>query len=146
MHPRARIIGLITLLLMIPMTVAADYYGKQKVVYHINSGEERLLRMALVNIQNHLAAVGTENIDVVVVLHSDGVELLRIAKKDEDLQKKISALKAEHVVIKVCANTLKSKNLDYRKDLFGVDAGDLVPSGVAELVRLQQQGYQYVKP
>ena len=44
---------------------ASERYGKQKVVYHINypGGEaDKKYRGALRNIQNHINAVGAENI------------------------------------------------------------------------------------
>jgi intracellular sulfur oxidation DsrE/DsrF family protein len=31
-------------------------------------------------------------------------------------------------------------------DLYDVDKADIVPSGVAELAKLQAEGYTYIKP
>ena len=62
---------------MMPATVAAgDYYGKQKVVYHINYDNPKAQTGALRNIQNHINAVGAENLDLRVVLHGNGLSLL----------------------------------------------------------------------
>jgi len=36
--------------------------------------------------------------------------------------------------------------VDFRTHLYDVDEGDIVPSGVAELARLQAMGYAYIKP
>lgn len=61
---------------------AEDRYGTQKVVYHVNTkgGEEDgAYRMVLRNVQNHVEAVGRDKIDVKVLMHGDGVELLRHA-------------------------------------------------------------------
>jgi len=128
------------------LSSANDYYGKQKVVYHINSNDDKLINAALGNIQNHVTAVGKDNIDLIVVMHGDGVDLLKKANKDPDLQAKIINLKNEHVAMKVCNVTLKKKNIDYKNDLFDVSKEDIVPSGVAELARLESKGYVYVKP
>ena len=51
----------------------AENYGKQKVVYHINFDDEKQLKSALSNIQNHINAVGKENLDLRVVMHGPGV-------------------------------------------------------------------------
>ncbi|MFV1993660.1 MAG: hypothetical protein ACC635_07135, partial [Acidiferrobacterales bacterium] len=52
------------------VTVAnAGSYGKQKVVYHINYKKEKRQFGALRNIQNHINAVGKENLDLRVVMH-----------------------------------------------------------------------------
>jgi intracellular sulfur oxidation DsrE/DsrF family protein len=38
------------------------------------------------------------------------------------------------------------RKIDYKTDLFDVYEEDIVPSGVAELSRLQAMGYTYIKP
>lgn len=131
------------------MGAADDRYGKQKVVYHINeSGGEnsQAYRRALNNVQNHINAVGKDNIDVKVVLHGDGVELLRDAVDNPKLQADVTSLKTQSVSFAVCNNTLTGREIDYEKDLFEVWEENIVPSGVAELSRLQQMGYTYIKP
>ncbi|GEM_PF-104862 len=128
---------------------AGERYGKQKVVYHINylGGEKnKRYRGAMRNIQNHINAVGAENMDIKVVLHGNGVNLLKEALKDEGLQTRITGLKSQNVAFLVCANTLRGRKIDHEKDLFDVFKEDIVPSGVAELGRLQGMGYAYIKP
>lgn len=119
---------------------------KQKVVYHINYKDEATLKAAMGNIQNHLTAVGHDKLDIKVVLHGDGVELLRVAKNDRAMQDKIMNLKGQDVGFEVCNNTLKGRKIDYKNDLWDVNAEDIVPSGVAEVANLQQKGYVYIKP
>ena len=129
--------------------VAEDRYGKQKVVYHVNydGGEsDKAYIKALKNIQNHINAVGKDNIEVKVVLHGDGVNMLRDATKDLKLQGEVTNLKTQKVAFNVCANTLKGRKIDPDKDLFEVFKEDIVPSGVAELSYLQGKGYTYIKP
>lgn len=124
----------------------AEDYGKQKVVYHVNVDDEKQLKATLGNIQNHINAVGKENIDLRVVMHGPGVQLLQIANKNPDFQDKISNLKRQGVHFNVCNNTLVGKKIDYKTDLYDVSKEDIVPSGVAELAALQSKGFSYVKP
>jgi intracellular sulfur oxidation DsrE/DsrF family protein len=124
-------------------------YGKQKVVYHINydGGEGgKAYYGALRNIQNHIDAVGKDEIDVKIVLHGDGVDLLKQAKDDLKFQGNVTNLKTQNVAFNVCSNTLTGRKIDKDKDLFEVYDDDVVPSGVAELSRLQAMGYTYIKP
>ena len=127
------------------LALAADY-AKQKVVYHVNDNNEKQLAAALGNIQNHINAVGKDNIDIKVVMHGNGLDLLKIANTNPDMQSKVANLKTQNVGFQVCANTLKGKKINYKNDLFDVSEKDIVPSGVAELAKLQQQGYVYIKP
>lgn len=134
------------------LTAAAqdtDRYGKQKVVYHINGDggtDSKAYKGAMRNIQNHINAVGVENLDVKIVMHGNGVGLLMNAKNDTTMQTIIGSLKSQNVGFEVCNNTLQDRNISYENDLYDVWEDDIVPSGVAELSHLQQQGYTYVRP
>ena len=136
---------------------AEDRYGKQKVVYHINYDDPKAQAGGMRNIQNHINAVGAENLDLKVVLHGAGLSLLlepdalehtklKYGNATDVMQAKISGLKNQGVEFKICANTLKGKKVSYENDLYDVSNGDIVPSGVAELSRLQAMGYTYIKP
>ena len=134
---------------------AADSYGKQKVVYHINYDNPKAQAGALRNIGNHIRAVGAENLDAKVVLHGKGLSLLldpaaksKLPKGNgtDQMNAKVSTLKDLGVAFAVCANTLKGKKISYENDLFDVQKADIVKSGVAELSALQMQGYTYIKP
>lgn len=131
------------------ITAGNDRYSKQKVVYHINGNggdEDKAYLRALNNIQNHINAVGAENLELKVVLHGDGVNLLKDSVSNLRLQGQVVNLKNQKVSFAICNNTLVQRKIDPEKDLFDVYAEDIVPSGVAELSYLQQQGYTYVKP
>lgn len=128
---------------------AKEGYGKQKVVYHINynGGEgDKKYRGALRNIQNHINAVGSENMDIKLVLHGNGLGVLSRAMENEMLRGQVLGLKGQNVAVHVCNNTLRGREISYEDDLFDVFEEDIVPSGVAELSHLQLQGYTYIKP
>jgi intracellular sulfur oxidation DsrE/DsrF family protein len=137
---------------------ANERYGKQKVVYHINYDDPKMQASALQNIQNHINAVGAENLDLKVVLHGNGLSLLldpdsleklkkfKHANADDKMAAKIDGLKNQGVTFNVCENTVKGRKVDVAADLYNVDEKDIVPSGVAEVARLQLMGYAYIKP
>ena len=133
-----------------PATVVAGAaaYDDQKVVYH-NDGSQtdsrKYFNLLLGNIGNHIAAVGQDHIQVRVVDLSGGVDLLQQASVEPELAQKIEHLRGQGVVFLVCKNTLAARNIDWHT-LYGVKEGDLVPSGVAEIAKLQQQGYSYLHP
>ena len=143
---------LLTLTMLAVLTVlstgCATMFGeeKQKVVYHINFNDEKQLNAALGNVKNHINAIGKDKIDVKVVMHGNGVDLLKTANTDLDMQQKVIGLKKDGVAFEVCNNTLVSKKINFKNDLFDVSQKDIVPSGVAEVANLQQKGYVYIKP
>jgi len=133
-------------------------YGKQKVVYHINYDDPKKQAGALRNIQNHINAVGKENMDIKVVLHGNGLALLvepealervpkfKHANANDKMTAKIDGLKDQGVIFNVCNNTVKGRKVNVNDDLYNVEESEIVPSGVAELAKLQMQGYTYIKP
>jgi len=145
-------------LLMMTTVQAGERYGKQKVVYHINYDNPKKQAGALRNIQNHINAVGAENLDLKVVLHGNGLALLlepdsleklkkfKNANANESMTAKIDGLKAQGIEFNVCANTVRGRKVDVDTDLYNVDKKDIVPSGVAEVAHLQAMGYSYIKP
>ena len=136
----------------------AGEYAKQKVVYHINYDNPKKQAGALRNIQNHINAVGAENLDLKVVLHGNGLALLlepeslekltkfKHANANEQMTAKVSDLKGQGVSFHVCANTVRGRKVDLESDLYDVSQDDIVPSGVAEVAKLQLEGYAYIKP
>ena len=159
LKPQRLLIILMSMCLLMTATVQAnERYGKQKVVYHINYDNPKQQAGALRNIQNHINAVGAENLDLKVVLHGNGLALLlepdslaklkkfKHANADETMTAKIDSLKNQGVKFNVCANTVRGRKVDVEADLYNVDNDDIVPSGVAEVARLQAMGYAYIKP
>lgn len=121
---------------------------KQKTVYHINykGGENDSAYMAaLRNVNNHISAVGADKVDIKVVLHANGLDVLKNATSNEALRGQIQGLKAQHVAFQVCENTMVRNKIEM-KDLYDASKEDIVASGVAELARLQHLGYAYIKP
>jgi uncharacterized protein len=145
------------MLLAAPL-MAAEGGAKMKVVYHINTDDPKTQAAALGNIQNHINAVGAENLDLRVVMHGDGLSLLiypdalakltkfKHANATDTMTARIDGLKSQGVKFEICGNTVKGRNVDLASDLYDADPADVVPSGVAELANLQYQGFAYIKP
>jgi uncharacterized protein len=140
------LMALAALMLALPGAALATDYGKQKAVYHINGGDPQQNQAALRNIQNHINAVGADNMDVKVVMHGAGLNLLINAKENENLRSAVDNLKLQNVGFQVCNNTVVGRKLDISKDLYDARPEDVIPSGVAHLSYLQAQGYTYIKP
>jgi intracellular sulfur oxidation DsrE/DsrF family protein len=115
-----------------------------KVVYHMNEGVERAPQ-AIRNIRNHLTA--DPKAKIVVVAHAAGIDFLMKDKKDANgnpFEVAVQDLSMKGVEFRVCEYTLKSRNIEKAQMIEDIK---YVPSGVAEVARLQsQEGYSYLKP
>lgn len=132
-----------------PIRVASVDYGPQKVVYHAASRgswrdrESEAWRLVSV-LNNHLNAVEPDPVEMQVILQGDGIETLKRARTNPALGAAVDNLKKRGVRFRVCANTLEAYHLGL-STLHKVSEEDLVQAGVAELIRLQQQGFAYIK-
>jgi intracellular sulfur oxidation DsrE/DsrF family protein len=108
-----------------------DPVAPDKVVYHLNSGLPQASD-GLRNIRNH---------------HAQGVDYLMKGKKDaagNPYEVIVQDLKSQGVTFDICEITLRNRKLT--KDQF-IEEAVYVPSGVAEITRLQQrEGYAYLRP
>ncbi len=120
----------------------AEAAYQERVLYHIN--DAALARIAMRNIDNHLSA--SPEARIVVVTHGKGIDFLLNDAKDERgaYAPQVAALREKGVDFRVCRNTLRGRNL---ADDAVIMEADVVPSGVAEIGRLQaREGYVYIKP
>lgn len=112
-------------------------------LYHVNDSANAMAAMR--NISNQLNASPKDHI--VVVTHGKGIDFLLLDATDKDgnpYNVKVEELQAKNVDFRVCDNTLKSRNLNASAVVKGAN---IVPSGVAEVAKLQaREGYTYIKP
>ena len=115
-----------------------------KVVYHINDTGAQAVN-ALRNIGNHLEV--NPKAHIVIVTHAQGVDFLMDGAKDRNgnpYNVRVEELKAQGVKFDVCEITLRNRKMT--KVQF-IPEATFVPSGVAEITRLQQrEGYAYLRP
>ena len=131
------------LLSLLACTAANGAQKEEKVVYHLNDAINATA--ALKNIRNHLDA--SPNATIVLVAHGPGIDFLldgAIDKNGAPYDVVVRELARRGVSFRVCNNTLQGRNIDRQRVL---PEAVIVPSGVAELSRLQwQEGYAYIKP
>jgi len=139
-----RSVGVAALLLGAALAVQAAPGDPVKVVYHMNEGVQHAPQ-ALRNVRNHLNA--DPKAKIVMVMHAAGINYLMRDAKDANgnpFDVTVQDLVSRGVEFRVCEYTLRSRNIDKRQLIEEVK---YVPSGVAEVARLQaQEGYVYLKP
>jgi intracellular sulfur oxidation DsrE/DsrF family protein len=123
---------------------AAAAGREEKVVYHITDASHATA--ALNNIRNHLKA--SPGARIVVVANGAGIDFLLDGARNPNgnpYDATIQELTMHHKVeFRVCNNTLEARHIDNSRV---IPEATMVPSGVAEVTRLQiQEGFAYLKP
>jgi len=127
-----------------PVLAQGDKGGPVKVVYHLSEGNAQATN-AIRNIRNHLTA--DPSAKIVVVTHAGGVQFLLDGVLDGNgapFEAAVQELKGKGVDFRVCRFTLERNKIDPSKV---IPEASLVPSGVAEVSRLQfKEGFAYLRP
>lgn len=111
-----------------------------RAVVHVNFGDAERQKHGLKNVTNMLKAEGGKA-EIVVVCHGPGITLV-VKDKSPDAGE-VERLLKEGVKFEACENTLKDKGIPKESLISGVTT---VPSGAAEVVRRQQEGFGYFRP
>jgi intracellular sulfur oxidation DsrE/DsrF family protein len=111
------------------------------VVFEMTEPEPEKWGGTIKNVDHLIKALGAENVAVEVVMHGPGITAVtrdQGAKFASDFER----LHKEGVILAACHNSLEGKHIP----LSNVQASfTVVPSGVAEVVKKQHEGWQYLK-
>lgn len=113
---------------------------RPKVVFQVSDNDPAKWNLTLNNVKNIQAALGADNVDIEIVAYGPGINMLKF---DTPVGNRIQAAVQSKVKVAACENTMEAQKLA-REDM--QPAISYVPAGVVEIVRLQQQGYAYIKP
>ncbi len=111
------------------------------VVFEMTEPEPEKWAGTIKNVDHLIKALGAENVDVEVVMHGPGIAAVT---KDQDakLASEFERLRKEGVFLAACNNSLEGKHIP-RSNV--QTSFTVVPSGVAEVVKKQHAGWQYLK-
>lgn len=113
---------------------------KHKIVFQVNYDGEDRFDDVVTNVENTQKAFGKDNVQIVVVAHSNGAGL--VLKGNDTRTKRIEAATAAGAQFDLCTFTAKSRHIQDEQIIPGVVK---VQGGIPEVVRLQEQGYTYIK-
>lgn len=125
---------------LLAVTGAAPAAEKHRVVFQVVSDGDEQWDAVLGNVENMREALGPQNTVVAVITHGKGLGMVIVANnKHAERMKKLSEGGVSFVA---CENTMRKKKVTKDQMLPFVTTVD---SGVAEVVRKQEQGWSYIK-
>jgi uncharacterized protein len=110
-----------------------------KVVIQLTTGDTLAWKAVLKNI-THLYETWGDKVQIELVAHGHGVEFLVNGKTTQ--QARIGELAQKGVEFRACENSLKDRKLT-KQDV--IRTAGTVPSGVAEVVMKEEDGWSYLK-
>lgn len=109
---------------------------KLKVIFHIDEMEK--WDLVLANAKNFYE--GSENAEIAILANSEAVDGYLKETKFEDV---LNMLYGWNVKLLACKNALNRCKIK-EEDI--IPFVEIVPAGVVELVKKQDQGFRYIKP
>lgn len=110
-----------------------------RVLFAMTSPNEADWQLTLNNMRNLISGMAPETVEIEVVAYGPGIAFLR---KGSAEAAEIEKLESPHVRFVACANAMRKQQLE-KTDL--VAGSEVVPAGIVEVVKKQQQGWTYIK-
>jgi intracellular sulfur oxidation DsrE/DsrF family protein len=119
-----------------------------KVAVHVNYKDPVAQGLALNNVQNmyeYFASKG-EKLEVRIVAHGPGLHMFR--DDTSTVKDRLASMKKASSTLSfaACANTKSKMEKDEGKTVPLISQAEIVPSGVVELVLLEEKGWTYLRP
>ena len=113
---------------------------KEKLVIQVSDKDPGKWYLALNNARNVQSALGADQVDIEIVVYGPGVAMLEM---DSEVGNNVAQALASGVKIIACKNSMKAAKLTDADMLANIG---YEVSGVVEIMRRQQQGYNYIRP
>ena len=120
-----------------PATAVAP--AKYKAAFHVTDDDPRKWAQVLNNAKYTQDEMGARNVEIVVVMNGGGIGMLKL---ESPVAQKIEDAKKAGIHFHVCQNTMATQKLT-KDDM--LPEADYVTSGIGDVIKLQSQGWSYVK-
>ncbi len=111
-----------------------------RVVIEVTSDSPQQWQSTLNNVENLQKTFGESQVEIEVVAHGNGLEMLR--KTNSSSADRVASIARLGVHFAACQNTMRQRHLT-KSDL--LPDAEPVDSGVSEVVRKQETGWSYLK-
>lgn len=119
-----------------------------KIVVHVDQNDPRVMNMALNNVANvnrYYKAKG-EKVTIEVVAYGPGLHMFRADTSPVRDRIAKMGLELDNLKFSACGNTHRKMSKKAGKQVKLLDEAKMVPSGVVQIIELQEKGYAYVRP
>ena len=138
------LLGAIALL----MTAGQSMAEKIHIAFHVDENDPAVMNMALnnaQNVQNYYAAQGDEAV-IEIVAYGPGLNMFVAGKSPVADRISTMSMEIDDITFSACGNTHRKMSQKAGTDVALLPEAQIVPSGVVQLVTLQQKGYAYIRP
>jgi len=138
---KAILLSMLLLQVILP-THAGGHSAKpvHKVVFQVTDNEPQKWYLTLSNSKNVQQELGRTNVQIEVVVYGPGLDMVLL---ETEIAEKIDEAVSRGVKIVACENTMIGRKLTHA-DMY--PSIGYVKAGVVELMKLQREGWAYIRP
>lgn len=133
---------------MPPGTGQAEAGRVHRVVVQLSQNDPAVMNMALNNVENLVKFFQDkgEAVEVEFVAYGAGLNIFRA--DTSPVKDRLTAISAtmKNVTFSGCGNTLANQSRMENKEISLIPEARIVPTGIARIVELEEQGWTYVRP
>jgi intracellular sulfur oxidation DsrE/DsrF family protein len=131
-----------------PGAAQSTWVKTHRVVIQVTQNDPAVMNLALNNAENlakYYKDKG-EKFDIEFVAYGAGLSMMR--SDTSPVKDRLAAIAAgyKNITFSGCGNTLANQSKQENKDLTLVPQARVVPTGIARIVELEEQGWTYVRP
>lgn len=115
--------------------------AERKVLFHINEPEN--WKKVITNVKNFIKDVGVGGAEIEVLANGNAVIILKDKNEYEEVLDQLAEITDKKVKVVVCNNALNAHEI--HKEVLPAFV-EVVPAGITEIVKRQNEGYAYIKP
>lgn len=119
-----------------------------RVAIHVDENDPKRMNMALNNVANvrkYYDSVG-EKVEIELVAYGPGLHMFRADTSPVKDRISMMALEIDNLTFSACGNTHTAMSKKAGKDVELIEEANMVPSGVVQLIALQEEGFSYIRP
>ena len=131
-----------------PAPAHSTWTKTHRVVIQVTQNDPAVMNTALNNAENLVNYYKDkgEKIEIEFVAYGPGLSMMR--SDTSPVKERLTAMAAnmKNVTFTGCGNTLANQSKQEKKEISLVPEARVVPTGIAHIVELEEQGWTYVRP
>jgi len=119
---------------------SAPVVDKHRVVFHVTDADPAKWNIVLNNAGNVQDELGKDKVTIEIVTHGPGINML---KGESKVTSRLAQAMDRNIGLYACENTMRAAKVT-KADMYG--GISYAPSGVAHIIRRQEEGWTYLRP
>ena len=139
----------VAMTVIIGLAVPAFAEGQHhRVAFHVDQNDPKLMNLTLNNVQNvskYYESIG-DTVEIEVVAYGPGLHMFRADTSPVADRIATISLELDNITFAACGNTHRKMEAQSGNTVTLLVEAEMVPSGVVQLIMLQEQGWAYIRP